>query len=424
MKIGRNQPCPCGSGKKYKKCCLNKETPQKEDQTGKHYFQFKGEKAEGIVHDLSVKSFLTDWCYPNPKLQNGKEICDLLVVFDDTAIIWQVKSLKLRGDGRYKRKDVEKNFRQLIGAKRRLFQIDSDIYLDNPRRGKELFRPKTIKQIFLISVLMGPLEEFFPFVQNLKGNTIHVFNEEFTEIVLNELDTISDFCGYIKSKEQLISDKGMIIMGGEKELLAFYLGGNKSFSRLNGATEILIQDGVWDDFISRPEYKRKEEEDEISYGWDSIIERAHEGSPEYERVARELARPNRFERRVLSKTFMEAHVRAHEDTTADMFRRILKTDGISYVFLFFSESLLRDDRKNMLFSICFFARGKFPENIKVVGIATEKRIEPTCSYDYCVINKPEWTEDDNNRMLKIQEELDLFKNPEIAGISEDEYPID
>ncbi len=24
-KIGRNEPCPCGSGKKYKKCCLNKE---------------------------------------------------------------------------------------------------------------------------------------------------------------------------------------------------------------------------------------------------------------------------------------------------------------------------------------------------------------------------------------------------------------
>lgn len=24
VKIGRNDPCPCGSGKKYKKCCLNK----------------------------------------------------------------------------------------------------------------------------------------------------------------------------------------------------------------------------------------------------------------------------------------------------------------------------------------------------------------------------------------------------------------
>src|SRR4051812_13585756 len=25
MKTGRNDPCPCGSGKKYKKCCLPKE---------------------------------------------------------------------------------------------------------------------------------------------------------------------------------------------------------------------------------------------------------------------------------------------------------------------------------------------------------------------------------------------------------------
>ena len=24
QKIGRNDPCPCGSGKKYKKCCLEK----------------------------------------------------------------------------------------------------------------------------------------------------------------------------------------------------------------------------------------------------------------------------------------------------------------------------------------------------------------------------------------------------------------
>lgn len=25
-KIGRNDPCPCGSGKKYKSCCLLKQT--------------------------------------------------------------------------------------------------------------------------------------------------------------------------------------------------------------------------------------------------------------------------------------------------------------------------------------------------------------------------------------------------------------
>ena len=26
MKIGRNEPCPCGSGKKYKKCCMLNQT--------------------------------------------------------------------------------------------------------------------------------------------------------------------------------------------------------------------------------------------------------------------------------------------------------------------------------------------------------------------------------------------------------------
>lgn len=32
MKLGRNDPCPCGSGKKYKQCCLQaQETQQTED---------------------------------------------------------------------------------------------------------------------------------------------------------------------------------------------------------------------------------------------------------------------------------------------------------------------------------------------------------------------------------------------------------
>lgn len=28
MKTGRNDPCPCGSGKKYKQCCLQAQQPQ------------------------------------------------------------------------------------------------------------------------------------------------------------------------------------------------------------------------------------------------------------------------------------------------------------------------------------------------------------------------------------------------------------
>ena len=30
-KVGRNESCPCGSGLKYKKCCLSKPAPEKSE---------------------------------------------------------------------------------------------------------------------------------------------------------------------------------------------------------------------------------------------------------------------------------------------------------------------------------------------------------------------------------------------------------
>ena len=57
----------------------------------KNYFNIKGINAEKLVHNLALKTFLTDWCYLNPCLPGGKELCDLVVVFDDVAIIWQIQ---------------------------------------------------------------------------------------------------------------------------------------------------------------------------------------------------------------------------------------------------------------------------------------------------------------------------------------------
>src|SRR5450432_219077 len=48
MKIGRNDPCPCGSGKKYKKCCIAKplSTTNKKMTTGQK----------------SINAFLAGYC--------------------------------------------------------------------------------------------------------------------------------------------------------------------------------------------------------------------------------------------------------------------------------------------------------------------------------------------------------------------------
>jgi len=39
LKVRRNDPCPCGSGKKYKRCCLHKGNPQDIEADKELYFQ-------------------------------------------------------------------------------------------------------------------------------------------------------------------------------------------------------------------------------------------------------------------------------------------------------------------------------------------------------------------------------------------------
>jgi SEC-C motif len=277
QKIGRNNPCPCGSKKKYKRCCLNKAGEEKQDHPGQ-YFNIKGKIAEEIVHNLAKNTFLSDWCYLNPKLPDGKELCDLLIVYDDTAIIWQIKDLKLDENNRYKKEEVEKNLRQLSGARRSMFDLKTNITLTNPRRGDEVFSPQNIKNIYLVSVLFGQGEDYLSPIENIRGHMAHIFTRDFTQIILTELDTIYDFTEYLKAKEALIkTKKEFLIGGGEEELLATYLLENRSFSQFDGYDFITIGEGYWEMFQEKPEYKAKKAEDKISYIWDGIINRAYEG---------------------------------------------------------------------------------------------------------------------------------------------------
>lgn len=390
----------------------------------KNYFYLKGKNAEKIVHDLASKTFITDWCYLNPMLPSGKELCDLLVAFDDIAIIWQIKDLKLDQHGRYRETEVKRNLRQLSGARRQLFDLKTPIELENPRRGKEQFDATAIKEIYLISVLLGEGEELFSFIEYVKDYAVHVFNRDFTQIVLDELDTISDFVNYLRAKEDLVGTKRKIVlMGGEQELLAFYLMNSRNFACLNKATDIIIDQGSWQNLQNNQQYKAKKERDRISYGWDGMINRAHEGSLlEYEIIARELARPNRFQRRYLSKVYFDAAVQAHNDNKYDLFRRMLPADDVTYCFLFQDDPEPRERRKAMLQAMCLIARGMHQKNRRVLGIATEKKIRPECSYDFCLLNIPGWTEEHQKNMERLQQETGIFSNPIMGYTEEVEYP--
>jgi len=52
-KTGRNDPCPCGSGKKYKNCCMGKETLI--GPTGKYTLPFNEIEVDRYPEDLIIK---------------------------------------------------------------------------------------------------------------------------------------------------------------------------------------------------------------------------------------------------------------------------------------------------------------------------------------------------------------------------------
>ena len=64
----------------------------------------------------------------------------------------------------------------------------------------------------------------------------------------------------------------------------------------------------------------------------------------------------------------------------------------------------------------------YKSNRKVIGIATEKKASPTSSYDFVLLDMPEWTEQNQREMEKVQQETGILLSPEISIMHEDEYP--
>ncbi|MDE0694504.1 MAG: hypothetical protein OXH76_01560, partial [Boseongicola sp.] len=110
------------------------------------------------------------------------------------------------------------------------------------------------------------------------GSFVHVFNEAALEIVMDELDTVSDFAGYLAKKAAFVRSGDLVEAHGEENLLAYYAirindDGDHDFVVEDGKVPISIDSRQYDKFVMDPQYQARKFANEISYLWDRLISR-------------------------------------------------------------------------------------------------------------------------------------------------------
>lgn len=335
----------------------------------------KGKEGELIAYELAQVSFLKDWCFQNPKLEDGKELCDLLIIFDDNLFIWQIKNVKLE-DGQYKEKHKTKNTNQLIGAHKQIFKLNKKVVL--PNYGE--LDPSLFKHVFLCSVFMGEPEIGYSFIEKANGYLIHIIHKDSLHKIVNELDTVSDFIRYYKTKEAIHSNSiNLIVMGGEEELLAYYVKNNREIP-LEQNNITLIDDGIWSNLKNLPQYNARNDANKFAAIWDEqiqhLLEEFKSQSIYHKPLLIEFLRPTRFYRRVLSKVFIDLILKAARTKVATINRYLYteETDNTAYCFVYGdAEQGYTAEKIEVVLEMCgWISKYLYPNARVVIGIACIK----------------------------------------------------
>jgi hypothetical protein len=400
--------------------------------------------AEQLIGSLCEDAFFADFCFLNPLKKTGKELCDVLVVLDSKAIVWQIKNLTKKADGSFDQSEIEKAIKQCRGAKRRLKTLGT-LKLTNVNGKEKQIDTSKISEVHMIAAIEGGVEDIAGFFDDdSKRGNVHIFYDAFTRFATKYLNTVTDFIEYLNKKEQFLQDKELIISGGEENLLALYLKNARTFGELetSGANMIFLDDeNIADSFEKMDGLKRKLKADEWSKGWDELIAKKREALAIDDKEDSDIAKDkflskmmshNRLERRLLGRVYFEAAVTAHEldPKVGNIGRRIVPTeDGVTYVFLFYGDdSTPIDELRKLLHLTTMAARQAIPKNDMVIGIGTKQHMVASRSvgFEWVLVDVPfdEFQKDVGKDVYEFREKTGTWMNPEVSGTSTDEYPAD
>lgn len=395
---------------------------------------------ERYLAKLAEDAFFGLWSYPNvytdeglTKNKVGKELCDLLVVVNKTVIIFSDKDIKFNSSKeidiawkRWFKKSITKSSAQLYGAETWIKRWPERVYLDINCEQAFPIDLSEIQGVHLIAVTCNTSEEivkhfggqsgslvqqFFlneqesldkPFhIGDLYPNKsfVHVFDEFTLDILMKELDAITDFIHYLNSKVAIVRQKELIAATGEEEILASYLTNRTKESLLGSLSHptgnindgaMLLTEGLWEEYQEGVIYQKSQELFQKYSFIDKVINQFSEHIIKgtvglgqdlpfsvHEAAVRHLAIEPRLSRSVLSMAFQDkfSEVPSNKRSSRLTFSPFYKDKA--YIFLFIPRDKgqpyeeYREQRRNYNEAYAFVAKAKYPEIKTFIVLSTE-----------------------------------------------------
>jgi hypothetical protein len=425
---------------------------------------------ERLLASLCERSFLALWSYPSPYKDDGKELCDLLAVFEDRAFVFFDREARHLDDPdldpavaweRWRRNAVERQIATARGAERYL-RSGRPIFLDArctvpfplnlPLDRLRIHRivvahgaaeackaasPENVSGSLAISYGQGPLTSPFPFQVHLeRDEPIHLLDSNTLPIVLEELDTVSDFAAFLDAKEEAIRNLDLVLYCGEEDLIAHY------FSNFQPARQryeirpsdqlvnaLWVEEGAWHRFIERPEYHARKAADAPSYFWDTLVQKTAGNALNGTLISNhdalrgrsplhEMAKEPRLSRRALAERILDAS-NSFPDLPGRVSRKVTYVPSFyprkGYVFLQLRDreaadyNVYRERRRAALQIACGALKNRMPELTTIVGIAVEPpRFHERISEDFLLLDCTDWPDEARRRFDTLNEGFKFF----------------
>ncbi|MDP9502755.1 SEC-C domain-containing protein [Pseudomonas protegens] len=271
---------------------------------------------------MAENTFLSLWSYPSlfRDVGGGKELIDLTIYFDNNLILFSDKGhVKYKESNptdlawkRWYRDAVKESAKQLYAAEKFVRNMPKEIYTNNRREDEFPFDiSKGNLRIHLIAVTRGigkAAKEYFDsyckgsagtlsyayrlsekeiletpfFVGDIDPSKtfVHVLDESGIELLLNELNTPSDFIRYLSCKEKAVRELGLVASAGEEETLSYYLqeDGGYGFGDIPNLTpdrqqNFSIPELEWEYYKKTVDYALRYNRKKKAARWNELIAR-------------------------------------------------------------------------------------------------------------------------------------------------------